>query len=85
MKKKKMKPTTNEVLLEKIKGLSDLIDERFEENSKAHNALIVQTTKTNGNVLNLEKWMQFSKGAIAILSSIVVPILLYLLYLHIAK
>ena len=83
--KKKMKSITNEVLLEKIKGLETLIDERFNENSKAHNALIVQTTKTNGNVLNLEKWMQFSKGAISILSAVILPILLYLLYLHIAE
>jgi len=80
-----MNPITNEVLLEKIEGLVRLIDEKFEENNKAHSSLIFQTTKTNGNVTALQKWVATSKGAFAVLSSFVVPVMLYLLYLHIAQ
>ena len=80
-----MKPITNEVLLEKILGLTALIDEKFEDNKKDHESLIAQTTKTNGNVTTLQKWMATSKGAIAVITTIVVPVMLYLLYLHIGK
>jgi hypothetical protein len=81
---KKVKSITNAVLLEKINGLEKLIDERFADNTKEHQGLIAQTTKTNGSVTTLQRWMATSKGAIAILSAFVVPILLYLVYLHIA-
>ena len=84
-----MNPITNEVLLEKIEGLTRLVDERFEmlivDNKKDHDSLIAQTTKTNGNVTVLQKWMATSKGAIAVISATVVPVMLYLLYLHIGK
>ena len=80
-----MNPITNEVLLEKIEGLKRLIDEKFEENNKAHNSLIIQTTKTNGSVTTLQRWMATSKGAIAVLTTFIVPVMLYLLYLHLGK
>jgi hypothetical protein len=80
---KKMKSITNEVLLEKMKGLENLIDEKFAENKREHLAIIVQTTKTNGTVTLHDRWINRSQGTILIASSIILPIILYLLYLHI--
>jgi hypothetical protein len=75
-----MKQVTNEVLLEKLKGLTDMIDEKFSENQKDHARVIEQTTKTNGRVTSLEQWRWYQTGAITIISllvvSIAIPILL---------
>lgn len=78
-----MKSISNEVLYEKIIGLERLINERFSENNKEHSAIIAQTTKTNGKVIILQEWMNTSKGAIAILGAVILPVMFYLLYLHI--
>jgi hypothetical protein len=75
-----MKEVTNAVLLEKLKGLSEMVDERFNENSASHNRLIEQTTKTNGRVTLLEQWRWYQTGAITIITviitAIVIPIIL---------
>ena len=75
-----MKQVTNEVLLEKLKGLSDMVAEKFSENQAAHERVIEQTTKTNGRVTSLEQWRWYQTGAITIITvivtAIVIPILL---------
>lgn len=78
-----MEQVTNEVLLEKIKGLTNLIDQRFNENREDHDRLIAQTTKTNGRVTSLEQWRAYQTGAIAIIAviitAIVIPVVLKLI------
>ena len=75
-----MKQVTNEVLLEKLKGLSEMVDERFNENKLEHIRVIEQTTRTNGMVTSLEQWRWYQTGAITIITvivtAIVIPILL---------
>ena len=71
-----MKQVTNEVLLEKLKSLSDMVDERFNENFASHNRLIEQTTKTNGRVTSLEQWRWYQTGAITIITVIVTAIVI---------
>jgi tetrahydromethanopterin S-methyltransferase subunit G len=62
---------TNEIIEEKFKDIKEYL-ERIEK----------QVTKTNGTVAGLVEWKNFSKGAITVISCFVVPVLLYLLYLH---
>lgn len=71
-----MKKVSNEVLFEKIIGLTNMVDERFGENQKEHARVIEQTTRTNGRVTSLEQWRWYQTGAITIISLIVTAIVL---------
>lgn len=55
------------------------IDEKFTDIIKSLDRIEIQTTKTNGKVLGLQKWQSFIQGGLAILALIVVPILIYLM------
>lgn len=59
---------TNNVLVERMKGITTLINEKFEENEKSHNIILLQTTKTNGRVRSLEIWRSFIVGGLSILT-----------------
>ena len=74
----KMKTITNGVLLERIDNL-------ISTNSEAHDKLIEQTTRTNGRVSALEAWKNIASGVILVANIIIVPVMLYLLYIHIVK
>jgi len=67
------KPTL-EVVVEKIRGIETLINYRFDENQKQHEEIIVHQKKTNGKVLKNTEWRYYIMGAIAILSTIVLPV-----------
>ena len=75
-----MKKISNEVLYEKIIGLTNMVDEKFSENQKDNQRLIEQTTKTNGRVTSLEQWRWYQTGAITIISllvgSLIIPAIL---------
>lgn len=60
-----------------ICGLRELIEEKFNRNSEAHEMILEQTTKTNGSVRELQKWRSFINGAISIMTVLVLPILFY--------
>ena len=64
---------------------NQVIEEKFKEIKESLERIENQTTKTNGTVASLVEWKNFSKGAITTISCFVVPIMLYLLYIHIAK
>lgn len=55
------------------------IDEKFTDIKDSLNRIEVQTTKTNGKVLALQKWQSFIQGGLAILALIIVPIVIYLI------
>lgn len=65
----------------------EVIDERlnnfFRENKEDHVAIITQTTKTNGSVKDLQKWRWITTGGLIVLSSIVLPVMIFLFELHI--
>jgi hypothetical protein len=73
------------ISVDKFEGVMDLIEEKFIDISEALIRIEKQTTKTNGTVADLQEWKSISKGALTIVSVVVVPVLLYLLYLHIGK
>jgi hypothetical protein len=74
---KKM-PITNELLLERLENLIDT-------NKSEHSKLLEQVTRTNGRVTAIEAWKNVASGVTMVLNIIVIPILLYLLYLHLTK
>lgn len=56
------------------------IDEKFTDIQNSLIRIENQTTKTNGHVADLKSWQNFIKGGLAVLSIIVVPIFLYVIY-----
>jgi len=62
-----MPEVTLEVIAERLTNL-------IEENAKEHQAILVQTTKTNGKVAAVSKWQERIIGAVAILSAVVLPV-----------
>ena len=78
-----MREITNEILLEKMKNLAAI-------NEFQHQEIIKQTTKTNGSVASmmqeidrLKSWQNKWIGISMVISAILIPIILYLLYKHI--
>ena len=65
---------TNDALVERLEGVTKLINEKFNENEKSHNAILAQTCKTNGRVSNLEDWKNKIIGALLMMNLIILPI-----------
>jgi hypothetical protein len=60
----------NDVLLERINNL-------IETNRTEHEAILTQTTKTNGRVTKLESWQNRIIGGMVIVDIIVLPLVLW--------
>lgn len=73
-----MKKISNEVICERLENF-------FRENKADHEAIITQTTKTNGSVASLQKWRYQITGALVVLNIFVVPIILFLVYKQVGK
>ena len=63
-----------DVIVERIEGLKELINEKFEENKCAHMQLQHRVDTTNGRVKKLELWRSFLVGAWMALSGVAVVI-----------
>ena len=63
-----------DVLVERLEGITNLINERFSENDRSHNTILIQTTKTNGRVTKLEDWKNRMIGAIIIMNIVMLPL-----------
>ena len=70
---------------DKFDGIISLINEKFKDVFEKLERIENQTAKTNGTVADLVSWKSFSKGATSILSLVILPILLYLVYIHLVK
>lgn len=56
------------------------ITEMFKDITNGLTRVEAQTTKTNGRVNDMEKWRAFMTGAMAVLTTLVVPILAWSIY-----
>lgn len=65
-----MNKINNDVLLERINNL-------IETNKTEHEAILAQTTKTNGRVNKLESWQNRIIGGMVIVDVIVLPLVLW--------
>lgn len=72
--KQTSKQTTTGVIVERIEGLKDLINTRFDTNAEQHNEVIAHQKKTNGRVTRLESWKNQVVGALIIMNLILLPI-----------
>lgn len=80
-----MSETTLEVLIERIDGLKELINEKFTTNEVGHSAILAQTTRTNGRVSRLESWQNKIIGGLVLSNIVIVPILMWLVKEHMSK
>ena len=64
----------NNVLVERLEGVTKLINEKFTENEKSHSAILAQTCKTNGRVNDLEGIKNKLVGALIMTNIVVLPI-----------
>jgi hypothetical protein len=60
----------NDVLLERINNL-------IETNKTEHEAILIQTTRTNGRVNGLEKWQNRIIGGMVVVDVIILPLVLW--------
>lgn len=68
-----------ETVLERIDGVVNLINEKFDENKTAHTAIQTRVDLTNGRVKKLELWKAYLVGAWAVCSLLLIGILIPLL------
>jgi hypothetical protein len=75
----------DELILQKLSALDALNREQHNTILAKTDAIISQTTKTNGRVSKLEVWMNRAIGAMTIINLFVVPVLMWLVYAHLEK
>ena len=71
-----------ELILSKLSSLDALNREQHQTILAKTDAIITQTTRTNGRVSKLEIWMNRAIGAVIVINLFVVPVLMWLVYAH---
>ena len=71
-----------ELILQKLSALDNLNREQHQTILAKTDAIITQTTRTNGRVSKLEIWMNRAIGAVIVINLFVVPVLMWLVYAH---
>jgi hypothetical protein len=59
---------------QEICGLRELFLEKFDQNNRMHEAILTQTTRTNGRVRSLEVWRGIITGAVSIITIFFLPL-----------
>lgn len=77
-----MPQETIDVLCERIEGIKTFIEEKFRENDITHQQILTQTTKTNGSVVSIKKYQWMIIGGGMVVSAFALPILLWLIQMH---
>lgn len=67
------------VIVERLDGLRQLMDQKFSGQHEIMQSLHRKVDHTNGRVMKLEKWRAYLAGAVAILMTLIVPILFMVL------
>ena len=68
-----------DVIQNDINWIKKEIIDFIKTNSQSHTDILLQTTKTNGRILELEKWKFTITGGLIVLNLFLVPIVLWLL------
>lgn len=63
-----------------VEGIKTHIDEKDSVQDEKLDKILIQTTKTNGRVSNLENWRSYLVGAWAVISLIVIPTLTFIYF-----
>ena len=74
-----------ELILQKLSALDSLNREQHNTILAKTDAIISQTTRTNGRVSSLESWQNRMIGATVVINIFVVPILFWLVLAHLNK
>jgi hypothetical protein len=80
-----MEDQNNDVVLEKINGLTTLLEERFKNNDVHHDAILKQVVKTNGRVTTLESWKNMVIGGLVLTNIVLLPMFFILLSHYLQK
>lgn len=75
LKKSNMSDPSNSVLFERINGIDRLINQRFDSQDQRITSLHDKANATNGRVKSLEKYQWGIMGAVAIITTLVLPVL----------
>jgi len=68
-----------DVIVERIDNFRKDEDAREVKNSQEHQAILVQTTKTNGNVAEISKIQERLIGGLIVLNIFIVPVIIKLI------
>ena len=73
----------HEITKEVFSEFKIYLDEKFNQNELGHVKIIEQTTRTNGRVTELERWMNRIIGGLIISNIVIVPIVMWMFIQHI--
>lgn len=76
---------SNAVLLAKLEAMANIVNLNQTSSHDAHTQIILQTTKTNGRVTNLEKFKNIIIGALIFMNIVIIPVFTALIIKFIQK
>ena len=73
------------VIIERLDNLKKDNEEFKEDNKREHEKILTQTTKTNGQVADIQRWRYIVTGAIIIMNVFLVPIVIAVVAKYVLK